>query len=389
MKFFEKKMLPFFLKRSKNTGRTRKRVRLWTSILALLVLLGLVGLFLGSIIPQIYTTANDLISNINTQIAGVLDWANDITGGHFEKELMDAKTDKNIDNAIDTFVEWVQSYLNLEGDETINTLAEWGMSAGKVFINIILGIIVSVYVLVSKETFKAHVKKVIYGIFKPEHGNVVLEVARKANEIFYGFIIGKIVDSAIIGVLCYICMLIFRFPYPLLSSVIVGVTNVVPVFGPYIGAVPTTIIIFLTNPVKGIYFLIFIFVLQQIDGNIIGPKILGDSTGISAFWVVFAIVVGGGLFGFMGMLLGVPTVSLLYYIGGRISNWALRKRGLSTQSDEYTNLKFVEPSTGIIVQKTPEEIADDNPIRKTVHPKKKNSESKISSETSSEEDKNQ
>ena len=136
--------------------------------------------------------------------------------------------------------------------------------------------------------------------------------------------------------------MIFKMPYPLLVSIIIGVTNIIPVFGPYIGAVPTVIIIFLTQPMQGIYFLIFVIVLQQIDGNIIGPKILGDSTGLSSFWVVVAIVVGGGLFGFAGMLFGVPTMALVYYLIGRFSKYMLRKRELPEETTDYVNLEKVD-----------------------------------------------
>ena len=145
-------------------------------------------------------------------------------------------------------------------------------------------------------------------------------------------------------------MQILRMPYPLLVSVIIGVTNIIPVFGPYIGAVPTVIIIFLTEPMQGIYFLIFVIILQQIDGNIIGPKILGDSTGLSSFWVVVAIVVGGGLFGFAGMLLGVPTMALIYYLVGRFAKYLLRKRNLPEDTEDYINLQCIDVEKGELIE---------------------------------------
>ena len=140
--------------------------------------------------------------------------------------------------------------------------------------------------------------KIIYAIFKPVRANVVVKTVRKSNEIFGGFISGKILDSAIIGVIAYIVLAIMKMPDTMLVAVIIGVTNIIPFFGPFIGAIPSFIIIVLQNPVQGLYFLIFVIILQQVDGNIIGPKILGDSTGLSSFWVVFAILVFGGLFGY-------------------------------------------------------------------------------------------
>ena len=149
-----------------------------------------------------------------------------------------------------------------------------------------VGLVAAIYILTDKEIFKGQAKKMVYGVFKPQHANIIMEVARKARDVFYGFIVGKIIDSAIIGLICYISMLILGMPYPVLVAVIVGVTNVIPIFGPYIGAVQTVTIIFFTNPTKGIIFLLYIIILQQVDGNIIGPKILGDSTGLSAFFVL-------------------------------------------------------------------------------------------------------
>ena len=234
-------------------------------------------------------------------------------------------------------------------------VTQLGYGIGKFIVNIIIGIFVSVYVLLEKEKFKAQAKKLIYGFFSARIGNVLLEVMRKTNDIFYGFIIGKIIDSFIIGVICYIVMSLIGMPYAVLTSVIIGVTNIIPVFGPYIGAIPTVIIIFLTEPRMGIYFLIFVLILQQFDGNLIGPKILGDSTGLSSFWVVLAIVVGGSLFGFMGMLLGVPTMAVIYYLVGRVVGYLLRKRQLPDATNSYLDLDHVDPGTNRIVPKDPEE----------------------------------
>ena len=177
---------------------------------------------------------------------------------------------------------------------------------------------------------------------KPNHANMLLHLTVKSNEIFGGFIIGKIIDSAIIGVLCFIGVSLMNMPYVMLVSVIVGVTNVIPFFGPYIGAIPCTILILLSDPIKGIYFVLFILVLQQFDGNILGPKILGDTTGLSAFWVIVAILLGGGLFGFVGMVMGVPTFAVLYYIVQMLINNRLEHKHLPSDSDYYDPLSYVD-----------------------------------------------
>ena len=204
----------------------------------------------------------------------------------------------------------------------------------------------TVYLLIGKETFVGHGKKIVYAVLPSKYGNVVIHTMRITNQMFGGFVSGKILDSVIIGVICYVGLMILGMPYSLLVAVIVGVTNVIPFFGPFIGAVPSFILIALAEPVKGLYFLIFVLALQQVDGNIIGPKILGDSTGLSSFWVVFAILVGGGLFGFMGMLLGVPTFAVIYYLIREAVAYILRRRSLPEETRDYIRMRNVDIETG-------------------------------------------
>ena len=178
---------------------------------------------------------------------------------------------------------------------------------------------------------------------------MIVETVRKSNEIFGGFISGKLLDSAIIGILAYVVLTIMRMPDTILLAVIIGVTNIIPFFGPFIGAIPSFLIVVLQNPLQGVYFLIFIFILQQIDGNIIGPKILGDSTGLSSFWVVFAILVFGGLWGFPGMLLGVPLMAVIYYVAQKLVSYFLRKRGLVDDTGSYIHLMRIDKRTNELV----------------------------------------
>ena len=171
----------------------------------------------------------------------------------------------------------------------------------------------------------------------------------KADEIFGGFIIGKVIDSAIIGVICYVGCSILHIPDAMLVAVIVGVTNIIPVFGPFIGAVPSLLLVVVQSPWHALYLLIFIIILQQVDGNIIGPKILGSSTGLSSFWVMFAILIGGGLFGFLGMLLGVPVFAMIYYIVQRLVNHSIGNRQLPIATDAYVDVKSVDLTNGTLV----------------------------------------
>jgi predicted PurR-regulated permease PerM len=361
MNFFTKIFNYFADLHAKHTGKPRKKpadgkpvkwIRVLSTVIATLVLVAAVIFFLVLVVPQFVSTMNELINHIHEKVRGVIDWADKLTKYRFKDAMDSARDNQNIDNTIDELVDFVRKYLNLESqNQIVSTLTKWGMSAGKIIVNLIIGIFVCIYVLIDKESFKSWTKKLIYAIFPIKAANHVVETVRKADEVFYGFIVGKIIDSIIIGIICYFSMLILRFPYAVVCSVIIGVTNVIPIFGPYIGAVPTVCLIFVNNPMQGIYFLIYVIILQQFDGNFLGPKILGDSTGVSPFWVVFAIVVGGGLFGIPGMIIGVPTVSLTLWVIKRISDHYLCKRKMPVAAIDYGKLDYMDPETGQPVMK--------------------------------------
>ena len=204
----------------------------------------------------------------------------------------------------------------------ILTILNYGMALGKLLIAIITALISSIYMLFGKEQLLRQSRKVIYAVFSPERARWILDVCSHANYTFSGFIIGKIIDSAIIGVLCFLLCTIFKIPMAVLMGVVVGFTNVIPFFGPFIGAIPCICILLLVDPWSAIRFSILILALQQFDGNILGPHILGDKTGLSSIWVLISIVVAGGLFGFAGMLLGVPTFAVIFAL---IREWVNKK----------------------------------------------------------------
>lgn len=191
----------------------------------------------------------------------------------------------------------------------------------------LIGMIVAIYLLFGRKRLARQCTMILQSIFSDKWSTRIIKEVRFVDKMFGGFIDGKIFDSAIIGVLCYIGCLIFRFPNALLVSVIVGVTNVIPFFGPFIGAIPSTFLILLDSPIKALWFVVFVFALQQLDGNVIGPKILGERTGLSSFWVLFAIVLGGGLFGLVGMVVCVPFFAVLYDLITRLVYRGLRKNG--------------------------------------------------------------
>lgn len=341
MRFFEKLLLRLCPQgkagcTEKKKAWYRRFARVVSTILALLVIVAMVAGFLVAVVPQFVEAVQYLSDNLYDKIVGVLDWADELTNYRFADTMERARTDGRINVWIDTAEKWVMDYFHLgEEDNVIHTVTEMGRQVGRSLVNGVVALFIAVYLLISKESYKGHIKRLIYGTFRRDIAELTLDVVRKAHDIFYGFIIGKIMDSIIIGMICFVSMLIMGLPYALICSFIVGVTNIIPVFGPYIGAVPTVILLFVNQPGQGILFLIYIIILQQVDGNLIGPKILGDSTGVSPFWVIVAIVVGGGLFGFFGMLLGVPTVAVLLYLLDRLMEHRTRQKGLPTEAEEY------------------------------------------------------
>ena len=229
----------------------------------------------------------------------------------------------------------------------------WGVLLG--VYNLIIGIIVSIYVLFDLEKFTSAFRRWLYSIFSVENAERIREAIAFTDRTFMGFITGKLLDSAIIGLICYIVCAILNMPYALLVSAIVGVTNVIPFFGPFIGAVPCAFIILMIDPFKCLIFIIFIIILQQIDGNIIGPKIMGSAIGITGFWVLFAIVVGAGLFGFPGMLLGVPVFVVIYtFLNYRVES-RLKKSDLPWDAEEYKDLDHIDPVTRAPVKRVHEQ----------------------------------
>ena len=211
----------------------------------------------------------------------------------------------------------------------------------KAILNVFVGFVVMIYSLNMKEEFADGLKRILFAIVRIDYARKILAEVRFAKQVFTGFFVGKFLDSLIIGVLCYICCQIMRMPYTPLIAVIVGVTNIIPFFGPFIGAIPSFILILLEEPFswRPYGFLIFILVLQQIDGNIIGPKILGDKTGVGSFWVLFSILLFGGLFGFVGMLVAVPLWAIITRLFDEFVTIKLKEKNYPLTSEDYKKLK--------------------------------------------------
>lgn len=335
--FFMKKFTTFFstkIKQEKYSNRISKSLSI--TITMLLTFAVVMSLF-AMIIPQMAVSIQRIVNVAPSSYAQFLAWAEDVANSN--QGLKDLLIQSNFMGYME---KWFDSSFMPTAEKILHELTYGIISSIGNFLtvikNVLIGVIVAIYVLGNKDKFVAQAKKLTYSIFKEKQAKIVIEEVRFAHKMFIGFIGGKLLDSLIIGIICFVVMNILHMPYITLISVIIGVTNIVPFFGPFIGAVPTALFILMEDPIKCIYFLIFIFLLQQFDGNILGPKILGDFTGISSFWVLFSILFFGGLLGFVGMIIGVPAFAIFYNVVSRLVNRGLRKKNLSTNTDDYQNI---------------------------------------------------
>lgn len=340
-----------FAKKSDAQARTEKFSRGMAVLFAEISMLIIIGSVIWLIVPQLYQSLKTIVLNSTNYIKVANEWLDRLLSDYPEIEEKIAGTYGTVSAGL---FGWLGNTILPQIDGIITNVTSGAYYFLKGVYNIIIGMIVSVYVLYNKENFSAGCKKLIYCIFSVEATEKILSALHFVDQVFIGFLSGKILDSLIIGIICYVVCLILKMPYALLVSVIVGVTNIIPFFGPFIGAVPTTLIIFLESPVQGLIFVIFVIILQQFDGNFLGPKILGNSVGINGFWVMFSIIIGAGLFGFMGMLLGVPVFVILYTGVNTLINRKLRRSGLSTDNDFYKRISHIDPETGegVEIQKT-------------------------------------
>lgn len=341
VEFFEKKcFLPLFQKRKKKkpTHAPRALAITVSLVLALSVITGL----LFMVVPQLATSIMSVFTGLPGYAQQFSDWALELVKSNAALEQWLTEFFANINQTISG---WVTDFLP-ELTKLLGNITEGVKTTVGVVTNIFIGLIVSIYAMFSKEKFIAQAKKFTYSLLPVKATNLLMRVVRQADITFGGFIKGKLIDSSIIGVLCFIGMSVMQMPFALLISVLIGVSNIIPFFGPFLGAIPSAILILIVDPWKCLWFIIFIVVLQQFDGNILGPRILGGSTGLSAFWVTFAIVVFGGLFGFTGMIIGVPTFALIYSILSELIENRLNRRRLPAVTGAYTDLDYIDEDNG-------------------------------------------
>lgn len=330
---------PIFIKKGGLTPKKKKGIRVLSVIMTLIIVIIVVYTFFSILIPNIITSIKSISFQLPYYIRNLTEWSEKYLEDNPDIEAM-------VLQVLDIYSEEFNNFLNNniipQLESLLRTVSLSLIGVIKVLWNFLIGIIISIYVLFSKETFAGQTKKMIYAMFSDKMGNRIIRNSRFVSDTFIGFISGKIIDSIIIGFICFLGTQAMDTPYALLVSVVVGVTNIIPFFGPYLGAIPSALLILMVNPAKCIYFIIFILILQQVDGNIIGPKILGGSTGLSGFWVIFAITIFGGMMGIPGMIIGVPVFAVLYAMVRSIVNRQLEKKGLPITSSIYQDADRVE-----------------------------------------------
>lgn len=343
----QNKLIILLSNKIKSEERVLKLSNILSVILSVLLAFFVIYILASLVIPEVRKSIEVLYPKILTFIADM----ETSTRKFFANPVYQEGLTEVYESAQEYIKSWITEFIStLKVENLFNEFSSRIINLFQLIKNLLIGIIVSIYLLSSRKWFAAQAKKMIYSCFKVPYANAVIRQFRFTHKTFGGFINGKLLDSFIIGVLCFIVVSIMGLQNTMLISVIIGVTNIIPFFGPFIGAVPCALLIFIDSPRKCIYFIIFIIILQQIDGNIIGPKILGDSTGLSGFWVLFAIMLFSGLFGFVGMIIGVPVFAVIYNFISSALNISLRKKGLSESTKDYLKLDYINENNNTFVE---------------------------------------
>lgn len=294
--------------------------RLLAVMLTLLILIELTILFFSFIIPQIVLSLGSISVKLPEYVIILEDLLNEwMRVINLNQDLSSLILDSS-ENLLQSFVSTLQAF--------VPKLLDYSWQLTMTIFNLIVGVAIAVYITLDKERFVLQVKKMHYYIFGQKITDDLIDLSRLSLNMMHRFILGKALDSLIIGVICYLGMLLLKLEYPVLISVVIGITNMIPVFGPFIGAVPGALILLIVSPIQALWFILFIIVLQQFDGNYLGPRILGDSMGLPSLWIMFAIIVGGGYFGLVGMFLGVPIFAVIYLVFKRLIHNKLNDKAI-------------------------------------------------------------
>lgn len=365
--YIEKLIKKFILKNKPISDEKKETVISVISIfLSLCIAFLVIYALMSLIIPQFVVSLTLIVDNFDTYYDTLTDWLNDFFK---DNDLLHDYAETITVSISSTVEKWLQTELLPNTKSLLTNVSSGVLSAFSIVKNLFIGIIVSIYFLNSRKSFAAQARIFTHAVFKEKTADKIIKEVRFANKMFMGFISGRILDSTIIGCLCFIGFSILDIPYPLLISVIVGVTNIIPFFGPFIGGIPSAFIILMASPVKCLWFVIFIIILQQIDGNIIGPKILGDKTNLNSFWVLFAIMLFSGLFGFMGMIIGVPVFAVIYHLAQELIMMGLKRTGYAPSYEDAE----VSMMNKYLEKNESEQITDTKAVTEKTKPNKKNS----------------
>lgn len=342
--FFERKVFLRLGEKAfpKNALKGQKFARILSIFVTQLLTWMVVGGLLILVLPQLYASIESLINNASYYANEIVSW-----GGRFieDNKQLETIAYNLVGNVSEYLTGLVKAEVMPRIESIVANITGGVISVVKWILTVLIGIVISIYIMYNKETFNAQSKKALYATFRPRIANIIMRETRFIHKAFGNFVTGKIIDSLIIGIICYVVLSLLAMPYGSLVSLIVGVTNIIPVFGPFIGAVPSALLILFESPAKCVIFIIFIIILQQFDGNILGPKILGSVSGLSGFWIMFAILFFGKLFGLTGMLLGVPAMAVIYSGIQRINNRRLAAKSLPTDTGEYKRMRYIDPAT--------------------------------------------
>ena len=321
----------------KEKRRILAAARTAASLVCVILVVGLAGLFVYFVVPQVVASAVNLVNTMPQRLTSFSNWCN-VHLSHFPFIAVWVDNLANAENS--EVMQWVQEHILSGNAASIASMVSNGVIlAVKYVANAFIGLLIMVYLLNYKERLFAITRKIVNATCSQKRKASLYEFASIVNETFIGFIVGRIIDSFIIGVLTFIILKICALPFALMLSVIVGVTNVIPFFGPFIGAIPSVFILLLEKPIEALYFVIIIIIIQQLDGNVIGPKIVGNALGIGSFWVLISVLIGGGLFGFPGMALGVPVFAVFYRYADKLMTSSLKRKEKNTHTSYYYSLE--------------------------------------------------
>lgn len=343
VKFIKDKIVSKIVKKGNS-----KKLDYISLTIACIFVIAIVILLFSIILPELLKSIEKLAVNLPRYIEELKNY------------LLEKLSSTELKTMILNNYEAINNYLNNVVNVTlIPKIDEWlvALSSGvigalKVIFDILMGFVIAIYYLADKDGFVSGVKKIIYAIFSIKTANRIIENARKADEVFSNFIVGRVLDGLIIGFITFLFLAIFGYPYALLIAVIVGLTNMIPYFGPWLGGIPSALLILMDNPTKGLIFILFILVLQQIDGYIIGPKLCGSKTGLKSFWVLASIVFFGNVFGVVGMIIGVPIFALIFsYLNNQLTS-TLKEKELPLKKEDYLEMERINSETKKVIKKT-------------------------------------